>query len=89
MDQAIILVWGHVQGVFYRSSAKKKANTLNISGYAKNLSSGEVEILAQGQRENIEQFIEWCREGPSAANVDRVEVSWQPAGEILDHFDIK
>lgn len=86
MHQALIVIKGYVQGVAYRYSAQKRAQQLAIFGYAKNLPSGDVEILAQGEKEKLDQFIEWCREGPPVANVDRVEVIWQKPGEKFSEF---
>jgi acylphosphatase len=88
MEQAKILVKGHVQGVGYRFSAKRQADRLNIFGYAKNMPDNSVEILAQGEKHDIDQFIEWCREGPPVANVEKTDVAWQPMTEILSYFDI-
>jgi acylphosphatase len=66
-----IIVKGKVQGVSYRYYTKKKAEQLGIKGYVKNLDNGDVEIVAQGK--NLKEFIEWCREGPPAANVKEVK----------------
>jgi len=87
MHQALIIIEGRVQGVAYRYSAQKRAQQLAVCGYAKNLPDGSVEILAQGEKENLDQFIEWCREGPPVANVDRVEVVWQEPGEKFSAFE--
>jgi len=89
MHQALIVVKGRVQGVAFRYSAQKKAQQLAISGYAKNLPNGDVEILAQGEKTNINQFIEWCKEGPPVANVDRVEIAWQNIEQKFSDFDTR
>ena len=69
-----ILVSGRVQGVFYRASAKAKAEELGIIGFVQNLPSGEVYIEAEGTDEVLDQFKTWCAQGPPRAQVERVEI---------------
>ncbi|HLG40326.1 MAG TPA: acylphosphatase [Chitinophagaceae bacterium] len=64
-----IIVSGKVQGVYYRQSAKEKARELNITGEVKNLPDDTVYIIATGKAEQLNQFIEWCRQGPPRAKV--------------------
>ena len=64
-----IIVEGKVQGVFYRQSAKEKANNFGIKGTVKNCGDDSVEIIATGEEEQLKLFIEWCREGPPKAIV--------------------
>ena len=67
-----IFVFGKVQGVFFRDSAKKIADQLEIKGYAKN--EGKfVYIEAEGTVEDLDNFIEWCHSGSESSVVDRVE----------------
>ena len=68
------LVSGRVQGVFYRASAKYKATELGISGYARNLPDGRVEVLMAGIPAAIQAMTEWLHLGPPAARVLNVEV---------------
>jgi acylphosphatase len=70
-----IIVRGHVQGVFYRNWTVATARGLSLSGWVRNLSSGEVEILAQGSEEAVDALIRACRNGPPAAEVQEVAVS--------------
>ena len=67
-------VFGRVQGVFYRQSTRSKASALGLSGYARNVDDGTVEIEAWGDDTAIDALVEWCGQGPPAANVSRVEV---------------
>lgn len=69
----IIKVYGRVQGVGFRYSAQMIASGMGISGYATNESDGSVYIEAEGTKEQIEQFIEWCHKGPSRAIVQDVK----------------
>ena len=71
------LVSGRVQGVFYRATCVRKALLLGVTGYARNLPDGRVEVLTCGEPAQVEQFIAWLWEGSPAsrvAAVDTIEV---------------
>ncbi len=78
----IIHVHGRVQGVFYRASARSHALALDLKGFAQNQHDGSVYIEAEGDEENLKQFVEWCRRGPDRAEVTEVLVEEAP----LNHF---
>lgn len=67
-----IIVSGRVQGVYFRAFTKKQANKLNLTGYAKNLSNGDVEIIACGEKSQVEKLVQWCHKGPIMAKVNSV-----------------
>jgi len=67
-----LTVRGKVQGVFYRASAKNIADDLGITGWIKNLPDRNVEITATSSEEILQQFIDWCKQGPSRAIVEEV-----------------
>jgi len=69
-----VLVSGKVQGVFFRSSTKEKAEELGISGWVRNLSDGRVEAVFEGEKEKVDKMVEWCRKGPEFAKVTDVDV---------------
>ncbi|MDQ4095162.1 MAG: acylphosphatase [Actinomycetota bacterium] len=69
-----VLVSGRVQGVFFRDSCRREAERLGVSGAARNLADGRVEVLASGAEAAVDRLIEWCRQGPPHASVDSVEV---------------
>lgn len=76
MSKAVIIkVTGKVQGVFYRLSALEKAKELEISGFARNEKDGSVYIEAEGDENLLHDFIAWCQRGPSAAKVEKTDVS--------------
>jgi acylphosphatase len=81
-----ILVSGRVQGVFYRKSMHSVAKELGISGYAKNLPTGKVEMVAQGGR--IEEFLRLVHRGPPSAKVDEVKIQDIDEPEEFDDFII-
>lgn len=68
-----IRVIGEVQGVFFRYSAKEKAEELGIAGFARNEGDGSVYIEAEGEEDALRVFLEWCKKGPSSASVSKVE----------------
>lgn len=67
-----IKVYGLVQGVFFRTTAKEQATQLTLTGFAQNEEDGSVYIEAEGEKENLDKFIKWCNIGPSMANVEKV-----------------
>jgi acylphosphatase len=66
------LVGGRVQGVFFRASAREQALRLGLTGYARNLPEGRVEVLACGPAEAVGRLREWLRTGPPHAEVTGV-----------------
>jgi len=66
------LVSGRVQGVYYRASAAERARAAGITGHARNLPDGRVEVLACGSDQAINEFIAWLWIGPAAAKVSDV-----------------
>jgi len=66
------VISGKVQGVWYRASTGEQANRLGLSGYARNLSDGRVEVLACGEETALFELKAWLWQGPSAARVDEV-----------------
>ena len=82
------LVSGRVQGVYYRASAAERARAAGITGHARNLPDGRVEVLACGTHEAVSRFIAWLWIGPTAAKVaDVVAESIElDAAELPDRF---
>ena len=70
------IVYGRVQGVFFRTFVEEHAQRLGLVGYVRNLPSGAVEVVAEGEREHVSKLVERLKMGPPAAIVDRVEISW-------------
>ncbi len=73
-----INIYGLVQGVAYRLSAQRAAIQNHITGTVQNLRDGSVEIIATGDIFHLEQFIDWCKKGPSRAEVETVNVGNLP-----------
>ncbi len=70
-----LLIKGKVQGIFYRASARKVAGEHKLTGWIKNTEEGFVEAVATGSDEQINTFVDWCRKGPTLAQVSEVIVS--------------
>ena len=70
-----IRVYGLVQGIFYRASAQKEAQRLNLNGFTQNEKDGSVYIEIEGEKEDLDKFIKWCNVGPSMAQVEKVVVT--------------
>lgn len=87
--RVIIKIYGRVQGVFFRDSARRRAKKLNLTGWVKNESGGTVEITVEGAEENLKKLIEWCYNGPILAKVKRVEVEREEATGEFSKFEIK
>ncbi|WP_303312147.1 acylphosphatase [Hymenobacter sp. BT730] len=68
-------IYGQVQGVFYRQSSQQEARRLGLTGFARNNSDSTVTIEAEGPAEALDALERWCRKGPPAAQVERVEVA--------------
>lgn len=70
------IVYGRVQGVFFRTFVEEHAQRLGLVGYVRNLPSDAVEVVAEGEREQVNKLVERLKTGPPPAIVDRVEISW-------------
>lgn len=83
--RANIIVSGRVQGVFFRDHTRRWAASLHLTGWVRNLMDGRVEILAEGDKESIENLISRLRGGPPMAYVENTEVNWEEyKGEFSD-----
>ncbi len=79
--RARVIVRGHVQGVFFRSDARDRAQSLRVAGWIRNVPDGTVEAVFEGEPERVESMVEWCRRGPSGAQVKDLDVDWEePSG---------
>jgi protein-L-isoaspartate(D-aspartate) O-methyltransferase len=82
-------VSGHVQGVYYRASAAREGERLRLQGWVRNERDGAVVVRAQGPEDAVDALLAWCRVGPRAAHVDRVEVEDAPADDTLHGFEVR
>ena len=76
------VVAGEVQMVGFRAFAHRQATRLGLDGYVRNLPTGQVEVVAEGDEQTLRALVDLLREGPRAARVMGVDLSWQePVGE--------
>lgn len=75
--RARVQIYGRVQGVAYRANTEETANELGLDGWVVNRDDGRVEAVFEGDRETVEEIIEWCQTGSQRANVDRVSVEYE------------
>ncbi len=69
-----VVVSGHVQGVFFRETARRRALTLGVAGWIRNNPDGSVEAAFEGVEDAVERLVAFCREGPRGARVEWVDV---------------
>ncbi len=69
------VVYGRVQGVYYRAFVQNRARQVKLIGYVRNLTGGSVQVYAEGEKAGLEQLLELLKEGPPGARVDEVKVT--------------
>jgi acylphosphatase len=80
-----VLVYGRVQGVYYRAFVARHAVQAGLTGYVRNLPDKSVEVCAEGERKQLEQFLNILKQGPSGARVDNLKTSWlEHSGKYRD-----
>ncbi len=85
--RAHVFIRGRVQGVLFRSTTREEANLRGVKGWVRNLEDGRVEAVFEGDRNKVDELIEFCHYGPPAAKVSSVEVKWEPyTGEFKSFY---
>ena len=87
--RAHIYVSGRVQGVFYRSNTRRKALELGLTGWVRNLPDGRVEAVVEGEEDQVDKLIRWCRVGPPLAVVTSLEVEREPVTGEFETFRVR
>lgn len=83
------VVYGRVQGVYFRAFASRHARELGLSGYVRNLPDWKaVEVQAEGERKQLEKLIDHLKVGPPRARVERVETSWSEYTGSYSSFSV-
>ncbi len=85
-------VTGKVQGVYFRHSTKVEAERLKLSGFARNLEDGSVEVFARGPAAALDSLKRWLQRGPARARVDAVEElspTPQQRAQLPDEFEVR
>jgi acylphosphatase len=89
LEELHAYVHGRVQGVGFRYFVVHKAQSLGLRGYARNEYDGSVEVLAQGPRPALEHLLTYLRQGPSAAQVRDVRLTWGKPSEHVSGFHLR
>ena len=87
--RAHVCVTGRVQGVGFRQSTAGKAAQLGLKGWVRNRSDGSVEAVFEGPKITLDAMVEWCRSGPTFADVDSIEVGWLEGQSECGRFEIR
>nr|MDO8111271.1 acylphosphatase [Candidatus Sigynarchaeota archaeon] len=82
------IIEGEVQGVGFRWHTQRRAESLHLTGWVKNLDDGRVEVVAEGNKTDLEQLLAWLDKGPSNAAVTGVESEFFDNEDGFDGFSI-
>lgn len=83
------VVSGRVQGVGYRSFVETRAMVLDLTGWVRNLYSGEVELVAEGPEPALVALLAYLESGPPTSRVTDIQVDWSPAADEFPSFDVR
>ena len=85
-----VVVYGYVQGIFFRAFVSRQATKLGLSGYVRNIPTGEaVEIQAEGERRQLEKLVGSLKVGPPTARVEKIVTNWSKYDGGYSGFSIR
>ena len=87
--RARVLVSGRVQGVYFRQSTLLEAQGLGVTGWVRNLMDGRVEAVFEGEEHSVKMLVNYCRQGPAAAIVKNLEVTYGPYKGEFSNFIVR
>jgi len=88
MKRLHLVIIGKVQGISFRDFVKRRAIELGIKGWVKNLDD-KVEVVAEGNENRLDEFLELCKKGPAEAEVEFVQIENEEYVKEFDKFEIK
>jgi acylphosphatase len=88
MERKHVQIYGFVQGVGFRFAVERTARSRGVSGWVRNRADGTVEAVFEGEPEDVEALVAFCRRGPRGADVERVEVA-ADSFEALSGFELR
>lgn len=88
MKRAHLIISGRVQGVFYRVSMVEEAQPLGIKGWVRNNPDRTVEAVIEGEDDNVNKLIEWCKKGPPGAYVEDIRITEEEYKGEFNKFSI-
>ena len=83
-----VVVHGFVQGVFFRETTRRRADSAGVSGWIRNRPDGAVEAVFEGEQDAVGRLLTFVEDGPRDAQVDRVEVTEEEPEGLVD-FSIR
>ena len=86
--RAHAIISGRVQGVFFRAETQRAAERHGVFGWVRNKRDGTVEAVFEGRQQDVDDLLNWCRQGPRMSRVDKVDVNWLDYAGEFDSFDI-
>ena len=89
MQQIYVIISGQVQNVGFRYSTRQRAESLGLTGFVRNLPDRDVEVVAQGKKEDLDKMAEWLKKGPSSAVVRDAKIEWVKPTKIYECFSIE
>ena len=87
--RAEVRISGRVQGVCFRHYTQKTARSHGVHGWCRNCPDGSVEAVFEGDKPRVDAVIDWCRQGPSAARVDDLQLSWAEPEDTFSDFEVR
>jgi acylphosphatase len=87
--RAHVYISGYVTGVFFRYHTQRLARQLGVKGWIRNLRDGRVEAVFEGEREQVEEMLNFCHRGPPGARVEDVKVRWEEFKGEFKEFEIR
>jgi len=87
--RAHVYISGYVTGVFFRYHTRELAQRLGLRGWVRNTHDGRVEAVFEGEKEAVEQMLNFCHRGPSGARVSNVEVKWENYRGEFSGFEVR
>ncbi len=83
-----VVIHGRVQGVMFRHNAAKMASKASVNGWVRNNPEGTVEAVFEGEEEDVEKVLSWCRKGTIGSKVDRVDITEEAYKDEFEDFHI-
>jgi acylphosphatase len=89
MNALHLMIYGRVQGVWFRASTQEVAIKEGVNGWVRNTYDGAVEVYVEGAPDAVQRFLQWCYHGPVGARVDHIDVEEIPSPEGIEGFKIR
>jgi acylphosphatase len=88
-ERLCVLIGGYVQGVGFRYFVLNRAAEIGVTGWVRNRMGGQVEVVAEGNRDRLEKLLGQLQIGPRSAQIDNIEVNWEQATGEFHNFNVR